>query len=94
MRITWPLVLVLGFLAAGSTLAAIGFIIGLPMVNLLAGWALIISALVAWYTATGLMVNSAFGREVLSLGRFPHSAEKPCVSAGICEPGIMQGQSR
>ncbi len=86
------LMLVLGFLALGSTLAAVGFIGGADMLVMVAGWAFIISALIAWYTATGLMVNSAFGREVLALGKFAHAEEKPCVSAGVCEPGIMHGQ--
>lgn len=86
------LALVLFFLALGSTLGAIGFILGLHYVIVGAGWSFIVSALVAWYTATALMVNSAFGREVISLGKFSHAEEKPCVSAGVCEPGVMHGQ--
>ncbi len=84
--------LVLIFLAAGSTLSAVGMIIGLPTITMIAGWCFIVSALIAWYTATGLMVNSAYGREVWSLGKFSHAEEKPCVAAGVCEPGVMHGQ--
>jgi succinate-acetate transporter protein len=65
------------FLAAGSTLSAIGYMFGLPIWNMAAAYCFIVSAILAWYTATALMLNSTFGREVLSLGKFARAEEKP-----------------
>lgn len=85
------LVAVLGFLAAGSTVAAIGELIGMEGLRILAGWLFIVSAIIAWYTATALMVNSGRGRKVMALG----SKRKPATSEiqyGFGEPGILRGQ--
>ena len=85
------LVAVLGFLAAGSTVAAIGELIGMEGLRIRAGWLFIVSAIIAWYTATALMVNSGRGRKVMSLG----SKRKPATSEiqyGFGEPGILRGQ--
>ena len=59
---------VLGFLAAGSSVAAIAELVGNEALRILAGWLFIISAIIAWYAATALMMNSAFGRTVMGLG--------------------------
>jgi hypothetical protein len=81
---------VLAFLAAGSTVAAIAEIVGVEGLRILAGWLFIISAIIAWYAATALMVNSARGREVLSLGsRRKGSLE---MESGLGEPGVLHGQ--
>jgi len=80
---------VLGFLAAGSTVAAIGELAGVQGLRILAGWLFIISAIIAWYAATALMVNASFGRTVMGLGAKPKPAE---VQAGIGEPGVLRGQ--
>jgi succinate-acetate transporter protein len=81
---------VLGFLAAGSTIAAIAELVGLEGLRILAGWLFIISAIIAWYAATALMVNSAFGRAVMGLGSRRKGA--PQIQAGIGEPGVLRGQ--
>ncbi len=85
------LVAVLGFLAAGSTCAAIGELRGAEAMRVLAGWLFIVSAIIAWYTATALMINSASGKKVLSLGikRKPTSSD---IELGFGEPGILRGQ--
>ncbi len=80
---------VLGFLAAGSTCAAIGQLIGLAGLNVLAGWLFIISAIIAWYAATALMVNSAYGRTVMGLGKRKKGIE---IQTGLGEPGVLHGQ--
>ncbi len=81
---------VLGFLAAGSTVAAIAELAGSEGGRILAGYLFIIAAIIAWYAATALMVNSAFGRVVLSLGSKRRITEK--IQAGLGEPGILRGQ--
>jgi uncharacterized protein len=60
---------VLATLAAGSTLLAIAFIGGFPMVATIGGYVLIVSALLAWYTATGMMLEGTHRRPVFPLGR-------------------------
>ncbi|MBV9582735.1 MAG: hypothetical protein JO057_29470 [Chloroflexi bacterium] len=50
---------VLAFLAAGFTVMAIGGLVGSNAWAALAGWPLIVSAAIAWYTATALMVEPA-----------------------------------
>ncbi len=83
---------VLFFLALGSTLAAIGELIGVDGLRILAGWSFIISALVAFYTASALMLESAYGREVLPLGKTEHARHAPRFNVGVGEPGVIRGQ--
>lgn len=60
---------VLATLAAGSTLLAIAFIGGVAVVATIGGYVLIASSLLAWYTASGMMLEGTFKRPVLPLGR-------------------------
>jgi uncharacterized protein len=80
---------VLGFLAAGSTIAAIGELAGVEGLRILAGWLFIISAIIAWYAATALMVNAAYGRTVMRLGTRRKVNE---IQLGFGEPGVLRGQ--
>ena len=80
---------VLGFLAAGSTISAIAELAGIEGLRILAGYLFIISALIAWYAATALMVNSAFGRTVMGLGVKRRDNE---LQSGLGEPGVLRGQ--
>lgn len=82
---------VLAFLAAGSTIAAIAELAGVEGLRILAGWLFIISAIIAWYAATALMMNSAFGRKVMRLG-VPRNAAADNIQPGLGEPGILRGQ--
>jgi len=81
---------VLGFLAAGSTVAAIGELAGIEPLRILAGWLFIISAFIAWYAATALMVNSSFGRVLMGLGSKRKGIGQ--IQPGIGEPGVLKGQ--
>ena len=86
------LMLVLLFLAAGSTLAAIALISGSADALSAAGWLFVISAILAWYTATAMMLKGAMGRDLLPVGK-PRNAERTTtVSPGIGEPGVIHGQ--
>lgn len=81
---------VLGFLAAGSTVAAIAELIGVEGLRMAAGWLFIISAIIAWYAATALMMNGALGRTVMRLGS-KRKAETD-IQIGFGEPGVLRGQ--
>jgi len=81
---------VLGFLATGSSVAAIAELAGIEGLRILAGWLFIISAVIAWYAATALMANSSFGRTVLGLGSKRKGS--PQIQPGVGEPGVARGQ--
>ncbi|MBV8949282.1 MAG: hypothetical protein JOZ99_00285 [Actinobacteria bacterium] len=68
---------VLSTLAAGSTLAAIGFMNGISGVEKAAGWVFAFSAFFAWYTATAMMLEGTFRRVVLPLGKWKSVANVP-----------------
>jgi succinate-acetate transporter protein len=83
---------VFGFLAAASTAMVIACLIGSTAWAALAGWLLIASAAIAWYTATALMAESSFGRSVLPMFKPARAAQHASYSAGVGEPGVMHGQ--
>ncbi len=85
------LFLVLAFLATGSTLEAISMLTGsVGALQMAAGYAFLISAFVAFYTATALMLAESYGHEVLRIGKRAGAAP---VMAGTGEPGVARGQS-
>lgn len=69
---------VLGLLAAGSVLLAIGLLGGIAGVVSVAGWVLVASAAAAFYTAGAMMLADSFhGRTILPLGRYGAAANIP-----------------
>jgi uncharacterized protein len=87
------MVTLLTFLAAGSTVCAIGLLAGVEGLVIAAAYLFIISSLAAWYTATALMLNEAFGREVWALGRSTQARQMPPITVGSGEPGVIRGQA-
>jgi uncharacterized protein len=87
------MMLTLLFLSAGSTLLAVALLVGSGDLILISGYVFLICSFIAWYTASALMINEAFGREVLSLGRSTQAREMPRVAVGIGEPGVIRGQA-
>lgn len=89
---------VLGTLAAGSGLAAVGFLDGSAHIQHWAGWVFVISAWLAWYVATAMMVNAAAGKTMLPLFKGNADANIPghrptrLVQLAWGEPGIKHGQ--
>ena len=89
---------VLATLAAGSGLAAVGFLDGSKGVQHAAGWVFVISAALAWYTATAMMLKAAGSKVILPLFKTDPEANKPGatptrkVELGWGEPGIKAGQ--
>jgi succinate-acetate transporter protein len=88
---------VLVLLAAGSTLLAIAFIANLPLLSIIGGWVLIVSAIVAWYTATAMMLEGTFKRPVFPLGRRGAAARPEGVAQlptqyDVGGPGVKVGQ--
>jgi uncharacterized protein len=89
---------VLAALAAGSTLAAIGFIGGILGVEQSAGVLFVISAGLAWYTASAMLLANSWGRTVVPVGALKKAANAPGrmatypieYTAGM--PGVKVGQ--
>jgi len=87
-----PLTLATAFAAAGSFSGASGLLIA-------AGWIFVFSAVMAWYTASALMLEDAFHRSILPLGKNigrrivrAEESESVNIGAGAGEPGLAHGQ--
>ncbi|HTU33717.1 MAG TPA: acetate uptake transporter [Candidatus Acidoferrum sp.] len=87
-----PLSVVLWFLAAGSTAAAVGDLLGSDGSKIVAGYLFIISASVAWYVASAMMLEGAFAHPVLPLGLTARRKQEPRLVSGRGEPGVIRGQ--
>ncbi len=89
------LTLTLGTLTLGSIFAALAQFLGAaPGVGweLAAGYAFIVAAICAWYTASALMFEGVSGRSVLPVGTTLHAQKAPTVALGEGEPGVRKGQ--
>jgi succinate-acetate transporter protein len=89
---------VLATLATGSALLAVGLSVGGTGWVKVAGWVLVASAILAWYTATSMMLLSGAGRVILPLGKPKKEANMPGgqpvkpIQLEWGEPGIKKGQ--
>jgi succinate-acetate transporter protein len=89
---------VLGTLTAGSVLLAITYLIGSSTLMAWAGWVLVVSAVLAWYTATAMMLTATTGRTLLPLFKTTRDKDRagapPIVPVQYVEgePGIKMGQ--
>ena len=91
------LTLVLGTLAAGSTLLAIALIADLPLVETIGAYVLIVSAVLAWYVASAMMLEGMFKRVVLPIGTRgtpsrPGTVAHHPIQYESGEPGVKIGQ--
>jgi succinate-acetate transporter protein len=89
---------VLSSLSAGSWLAWIALTWNFGTLETIAGWVFVFSAGFAFYTATAMMLEGAFGRTVLPLFKYERSANVPGgkptrpIELQWAEPGVKQGQ--
>jgi succinate-acetate transporter protein len=89
---------VLATLATGSALLAVGLSVAGPGWVKVAGWVLVASAILAWYTATAIMLLSGAGKVILPLGKPKKAAnipgEQPVkpIQLEWGEPGVTKGQ--
>jgi succinate-acetate transporter protein len=89
---------VLGLLATGSALLAIGMSAGSVGWVKVAGWVLVAAAIAAWYVATAIMLLAGTGKVVLPLGKPSREANVPGgqpvkpIQLAWAEPGIKKGQ--
>ena len=91
LRESMGLFSVLSSLAVGSVILAIGFLVGSGVLLTIGGWVLILSAILAYYTASALLLEGTSGREVLPVGK-AKTEEALIVNTGGGEPGVKRGQ--
>lgn len=65
----WVLITVVLLILITLILMTIGAALGKPGLDVIAGWLTMIFAVGAWYHAAAQLIASAWGREVLPLGR-------------------------
>lgn len=87
------MVTLLVFLAAGSTLAAISAFAASAKLMEFTAYLFLIASVAAWYAASALMLEEAFGREIWSLGKSRIARQMSPVSVGAGEPGVIRGQA-
>jgi succinate-acetate transporter protein len=81
------------FYGGGCTLVAISLLSGaVGALMIAAAYCFLIGSLVAFYTATAMMLAEAFGRTVLNFGRRPRGERIRGISVGEGEPGVIRGQ--
>jgi succinate-acetate transporter protein len=89
---------VLGTLTAGSILLALSYLIGSSTLLTWGGWVLFVSSVLAWYTASAMMLAGTAGRTILPLFSMEGARNKigarPIVPVEFHEgePGIRKGQ--
>jgi uncharacterized protein len=88
---------VLGTLAAGSTLLAIALMGGVPVVQTIAAYVLLVSAVLAWYLGSAMMLEATFKHPVLPVGkrhtvRLPDDVPSNLIQYEFGEPGVKAGQ--
>jgi uncharacterized protein len=89
---------VLTTLAVGAGFLAVHYLTGTGWWETAGGWILIASAIAATYTAGAMMIEGAWGRVVLPLGKLTREANIPGsrvtrpVGYEFAEPGVRQGQ--
>jgi uncharacterized protein len=92
------LVSVLGTLTVGSILLALSYLIGSSTLLTWGGWVLVVSSVLAWYTASAMMLAGTAGRTILPLFSMEKARNqigaRPIVPVEFHEgePGIRKGQ--
>ena len=93
------LVAVLSTLATGSGILAGAFIYGSHGWAEVAGWVLVISAGLAWYTVAAMLLAYSFGRTILPTFKYSRAANIPGkktptrpIELEWAEPGVKMGQ--
>jgi uncharacterized protein len=83
------LTITLVVLAAASTIRAIAEGLGVHGLALLAGWLFLIAAVAEWYTATAMMFEQTFGRQVLPIG-YGQTAPTPLRTTAPAPTAVRQ----
>lgn len=93
--VNWSVFGVLAFLTVGSAFTAAGWWAGSNTLLMVGGWLFVVSAVLAWYTATAMVAENMLGRQLLPLGAHRGVHKAPPVRpieymSGM--PGVKVGQ--
>jgi succinate-acetate transporter protein len=88
----WGMAGVWGLLTLGSICFALANLLNSAGLVALAGWLFFLTSLAAWYAASALMFEDAFGRSILPFGRARRARQQPALDVGTGEPGVVHGQ--
>ncbi len=91
MRENLGLAAVLHTLWVGAGCLAVGLMTGTVFWEVIGAYVLMLSALLAWYTATSLMFKGV-GVRFLPVGETGKAKERPDFDVGVGEPGVQHGQ--
>ena len=88
---------VLGTLATGSTLMAIALLGGMPVVQTIGAYVLLVSAVLAWYLAAAMVLEATAQWAVLPIGKrrttqLPGAVPLNLIQYEAGEPGVKAGQ--
>jgi succinate-acetate transporter protein len=75
----------------GAGCLAVGLMTLTPVWEVIGGYVLLLSALLAWYTATALMFRGV-GAPILPVGETGKAKGRPEIDVGAGEPGVQHGQ--
>jgi uncharacterized protein len=89
--------LVLAALAGGAICLAVGLLVNSSPWRTTGAWFFIVSAVLAWYVASAMLLESTFGRVVLPIGKVggvdrPGRAARRPIQYPAGEPGVKVGQ--
>jgi succinate-acetate transporter protein len=76
----------------GCATAATAYISGSGAWVIATGWCFVVSAIVAWYTASALLLEGAYGKPVLPVLYTRRANSERTLKPGLGEPGVIHGQ--
>jgi len=79
-----------GLAAAAATSIAIGAFTLATGWFVVAGWLLVATAVLAWYTAAARLFNTMAGHSILPVGQLGGARRRASLDAGLGEPGITE----
>ncbi len=80
----------MGLLSIGTTLGAIAYLAGSATVLTVSGWFMLIGGIIGWYTGGAMVLNTAFGRRILPVGKLHMSKVEPEIANAYGEPGVTR----
>lgn len=86
-----PLAIVSFALALGISILAVGELITSGVLIAIAGWVLVVAAILAWWAGSALMIAMATGRVMVPFIKTGITGKQSRVQAGYGEPGVVHG---
>ncbi len=88
---SWSLVATVAMGVAATAVVGAGEFAGSGRVLVAGGWLLVFAGVLAWYTASSVLLRFTFRRTVLPGFETRYFREAPPLSSGVGEPGVRRG---